>query len=58
MSSEMNFLRAVKGCTLADKTTNTNIGQELEIFSLENKVTECKINYCNYLERVQQDCLH
>lgn len=51
----MKFLRPVNCCTLVGRITNNNKIQELEIFILEYKIKEFNINWCNYLERMQQN---
>jgi hypothetical protein len=44
-SSEMRFLRSVAGYRRTDKKGNTDIGQNLKIFNLGNKIREYQQNY-------------
>lgn len=56
-AAEMKFLRAVKGCTLEDRNRNEDIRNELGIFSLDEKRKTYKRNWCNHLERMENERL-
>ena len=51
-----NMSQGCKGLHVNKKISNANVRQGLQIckFILENKITECNLNWFNYLERMQQ----
>jgi hypothetical protein len=51
-SSEMRFLGSVAGYRRTDKKRNTDIIQNLKIFSLEEKIREYQQNYFEHILRM------
>lgn len=54
-ASEMKFLRRVKRCTLMDKIKNEDIRQELNIFSLNEKINEYRSRWVQHLRRMPHE---
>jgi hypothetical protein len=52
-SAEMKFLRSVKGCTRIDHIRNAEIRTELEIYAIQDKITEYRIRWSAHLQRGQ-----
>jgi hypothetical protein len=48
----MRFLRSVAGYRNVDKNINTDIRQDLKIFSLGNKIKEYQQNYFEHILRM------
>lgn len=51
-SSEMKFLRAVKGCTRLEHIRNESIREELEIKSIIQQVCDYKKRWIDHLQRM------
>lgn len=51
-ATEMKFLRSVKGCTRMDRLHNESIRNELEIFSIVDKLEEHKYQWKEHLDRM------
>jgi hypothetical protein len=56
-SSEMLFLRSVKGCFRIDRIKNDDMRQELNIFTLTGKIKDNKVRWCQHLNRMSEDRL-
>jgi hypothetical protein len=56
-SSEMLFLRSVKGCSRIDRIKNDDIQQELNMFTLKDKIKDNKVRWCQHLNRMSEDRL-
>jgi len=54
-TSEMRFLRQVKGCTILDKIRSEAIREELEVLPLINKIKEYRIRWSQHLHRMSSD---
>ena len=54
-TAEMRFLRKVKGCTRRDQIRNDVIREELNIYSVNEKVEEYKENWKAHLKRMNND---
>lgn len=52
-AAEMRFLLAVNGCTLLDMRPNTDIREELQIFSIEERVIDYKRQWKGHVERME-----
>ncbi|KAJ4447240.1 hypothetical protein ANN_09244 [Periplaneta americana] len=51
-TTEMKFLRNVKGCTKRDLITNENIREELEIFNINERLKDFKHNWKERVDRM------
>lgn len=51
-TTEMKFLRNVKGCTKRDLITNENIREELEIFNINERLKDFKQNWKEHVDRM------
>jgi hypothetical protein len=56
-SSEMLFLRSVKGCSRIYRIKNDDIRQELSIFTLKDKIKDNKVRWCQHLNRMSEERL-
>jgi hypothetical protein len=56
-SSEMLFLRSVKGCSRIDIIKTDDIRQELSIFTLKDKIKYNKVRWCQHLNTMSEDRL-
>jgi hypothetical protein len=56
-SEEMKFLRSVKGCTRMDNIRNEEIRTELEMYAIQNKITEYRIRWSAHLQRMDNSRL-
>lgn len=56
-ASEMRFLRAVKGCSLLDQLRNENIRNDLNIFSIVDKIKEKRSAWSQHIQRMEDDRL-
>jgi hypothetical protein len=56
-SAEMKFLRSVKGCTRMDHIRNEEIRTELEIYAIQDKITEYRIRWSAHLQRMDNSRL-
>jgi hypothetical protein len=56
-SSEMLFLRSVKGCSRIDRIKNDDIRQEVNIFTLKDKIKYNEVIWCQHLNRISEDRL-
>ena len=54
-TSEMRFLRSVKGYTLEDRQRNEDIRKELNIFSLPGRIQENKRKWKEHVSRMSPD---
>ena len=54
-TSEMKFLRFVKGCTLRDQIRSSDIRQDLNITELQEKVKIRKNKWKEHVLRMQDD---
>lgn len=54
-SAEMKFLRRVKGCTKMDQIRNEDIREELNIYSIHEKLEEYKDNWRTHLHRMNNE---
>jgi hypothetical protein len=57
-SAEMKFLRSVKGCTRMDHTRNEEIRTELEMYAIQDKITEHRIRWSAHLQGMDNSRLH
>jgi hypothetical protein len=55
-SSKMLFLRSVKSCYRIDRIEN-DILQELNIFTIKDKIKDNKVRWCQHLNRMSEDRL-
>ncbi|XP_054710426.1 uncharacterized protein LOC129220111 [Uloborus diversus] len=51
-TAEMRFLRAVKHCTILDKIRSEDIRKELQIYSLNGKITDYRIKWRDHVRRM------
>jgi hypothetical protein len=56
-SAEMRFLRSVKGCTRMDHIRNEEIRTELEMYVIQDKITEYRIRWSAHLQRMDNSRL-
>jgi hypothetical protein len=56
-SAEMKFLRSVKGCTRMDHIRNEEIRNELEMYAIQDKITEYRIRWSTHLQRMDNSRL-
>jgi hypothetical protein len=56
-SAEMKFLRSVKGCARMDHIRNEEIGTELEMYAIQDKITEYRIRWSAHLQRMDNSRL-
>lgn len=54
-SAEMRFLRSVKGYSLKDKIRNEEIRQKLNIFSVNERIFQNRINWKNHVLRMDNN---
>jgi hypothetical protein len=52
-SWEKLFLRSVKGCSRMDRIKTDGIRQEVNIFTLEDKIKDNKVRRCQHLNRMK-----
>jgi hypothetical protein len=50
-SAEMKFLRSVKGCARMDHVRNEEIRTELEMYAIQDKITEYRIRWSAHLQK-------
>jgi hypothetical protein len=55
-SAEIKFLRSVKGCTRMDRISN-EIRTELEMYAIQDKITEYRIRWSAHLQRMDNSRL-
>ena len=53
----MRFLRSIAGYTLWDKRRNSDIREQLDIFNINDKLTHYKINWREYIQRMDDNRL-
>jgi hypothetical protein len=53
----MLFLRSVKGCYKIGRIKIDDIWQELNIFTLKDKIKDIKVRWCQHLNRMPEDRL-
>ena len=51
-ASEMRFLRFLKGCTRRDRFYNEDIRKKLNIFNIQDRITENKERWVAHLNRI------
>lgn len=56
-AAEMKFLRRVKGCTRMDQIRNEDIREELQIYSIKEKITNNKEQWKEHIERMAESRL-
>jgi hypothetical protein len=56
-SAEMIFLRSVKGCTRMYHISNEEIRTELEMYAIQDKITEYRIRWSAHLRRMDNSRL-
>jgi hypothetical protein len=56
-SAEMKFLRSVKGCTRMDHVRNEEIRTELDMYAIQDKITEYRIRWSAHLQRMDNSRL-
>jgi hypothetical protein len=56
-SAEMKFLRPVKGCIRMDHTRNKEIRTKLEMYAIQDKITEYRIRWSAHLQRMDNSRL-
>jgi hypothetical protein len=56
-SAEMKFLRSVKGCTRMDHIRNEEIRTEIEMYTIQDKITEYRIRWSARLQRMDNSRL-
>jgi hypothetical protein len=56
-SAEMKFLRSVKGCTRMDHIRNEEIRTDLEMYAIQDKITEYRIRWSSHLQRMDNSRL-
>jgi hypothetical protein len=56
-SAEMKFLRSVKGCTRIDHIRNGEIKTELEMYAIQDKITEYRIRWSAHPHRMDNSIL-
>ena len=53
----MRFLRPMVGYTLLDKKRSSDIREQLGIFNISDKLTQCKINWREHIQRMDDNRL-
>jgi hypothetical protein len=58
-AAEMRFLRAVKGCTCTreQRIRNERIRDELQIYSIKDKLDETRTKCTEHISRMEEDRL-
>jgi hypothetical protein len=56
-SAEMKFLRSVKGCTRMDHIRNEEIRTEIEMYAVQDTITEYRIHWSAHLQRMDNSRL-
>lgn len=51
-STEVRFLRAVKGCPRQDRICNTDVREELKICLVNKKLKEYRQNWIDHVDRM------
>ena len=54
---EMRFLRSMAGYTLLDKKRSSDIREQLDIFNINDKLTQYKINWREHIQRMDDNRL-
>jgi hypothetical protein len=53
----MRFLRPMAGYTLRDKKKSTDIREQLDIYNINDKLTQYKINWREHIQRMYDNRL-
>lgn len=54
-TTEMKFLRRIKGCTLRDRIRNIDIREELDIYSINDKIKRNKEEWKSHIDRMNEN---
>lgn len=57
MSKRPKFLIEVKRCTRLEHVRNTEIREELVVYSMQSKINQNQNNWYQYAERIDEDRL-
>jgi hypothetical protein len=56
-TAEMRFLRKVKGCTRLDRTRNEDTRAELNIYSINERITDYRNRWKYHINRIEDQRL-
>ena len=54
-AAEMRFLRPMAGNTLCDKKRSSDIREQLDIFNINDKLTQYKINWTEHIQKMDNN---